>query len=320
MIRGSAAAFAFAFAIAPQAQAADQCDAHKTFAVVAHGGVISKPTEDAGRLAAMKAALTKARAALAKGASTLDVVETIVRTFEDSSMFNAGKGAIVNAAGFVEVDASIMEGHDLRSGSVASMTGIKNPVSAARLVMEKSPHVLMVGDRGEAYVKSLGAAAVTSSYFVNNKKSSAAEHGTVGAVALDRCGHIAAATSTGGFGVKVPGRVGDTPIVGAGVYANDEVGGFSATGHGEIFIRLSIAKDVADRMHYAHQSIDEAIYADIKQKLGAMKEEGALIGVDREGHVATAWSGDGLFRGFATDEEAAVVALHEGPTASKPRH
>ena len=319
----AAIVFALALAFSPHALAAEatRCDAHKAFAVVAHGGVISKPTEDEGRLAAMKQALTKARAALSKGAASLDVVETIVRSFEDSGIFNAGRGAIVNAGGFAEVDASIMDGRTLSSGAVASMTGIKNPVTAARLVMEESPHVLMVGDRGEIYVKSLGAESVSPGYFVKNKKQAAEPpHGTVGAVALDRCGHIAAATSTGGFGVKVPGRVGDSPIVGAGVYANDEVGGFSATGHGEIFIRFSIAKDVADRMQYGGQSIDEAMKAGIKDRLTAMKEEGALIGIDRDGHVVTMWSGTGLFRGFATESEAPVVALHEGPTASKPRH
>ncbi len=311
-----------AFALASPAFAAEPCDARKTFAVVVHGGVISKPTEDKGRLAAMKKALTDARGALAKGAVSLDVVETIVRTFEDSGIFNAGRGAVANAGGFVETDASIMDGRDLRSGAVASMTGIKNPVVAARLVMEKSPHVLMVGDRGETYVKSLGAESVPRDYFVKYKKRAGEvrPHGTVGAVALDRCGHSAASTSIGGFGVKVPGRVGDSPIVGAGVYANDEVGGFSATGHGEIFIRFSVAKDVAARMEYGGQSIEEALQTVIHDKLKAMKEEGALIGIDREGHVATAWSGTGLFRGFATDAEPPVVALHEGPSASQPRH
>lgn len=304
-----------------QAQTATRCDAQKHFAVVAYGGVLSKPTEDKGRLAAMKEALTKARAALAKGASSLDVVETMVRTFEDTGIFNAGRGAISNAQGFVETDASIMDGSELKSGAVASMLGIKNPVSAARLVMEKSPHVLMVGDRGEAYVKDLGAETVAANYFVNNKKPAQqkASPGTAGAVALDRCGHIAAATSTGGFGVKAPGRVGDSPIVGAGVYADDTVGGFSATGHGELFIRFSIAKDVADRMRYASQSMEAAMKANIQDKLGQMKEEGALIGIDRAGNVATRWSGAGLFRGFATEVEAPTVAVYEGPTASRPR-
>jgi beta-aspartyl-peptidase (threonine type) len=296
-----------------------KCAAHR-FAIVIHGGVISRSvTEEAERLAMMKQLLGSARALLKGGASALDTVESLVRQMEDTGIFNAGKGAISNAAGFVETDASIMDGNGLKSGAVASMIGLKNPVSAARLVMEKSPHVLMVGDRGEAFVRSLGAEAAPPEYFLKNRKGGAAPHGTVGAVALDRCGHIAAATSTGGFDAKVPGRVGDSPIVGAGVYADDAVAGFSATGHGEIFIRYSLAKDVADRMRYGGLSIDDALKAGVNDRLSPMNETGALIGLDRAGHVATAWNGVGLFRGFATDEEAPVVAVREGPTASKPR-
>lgn len=315
---GCLAALAAIAACAGASAAPASCSASARFAVVVHGGVISKSVaESEARLAIMKGALAKARDALKHGAAALDIVETAVRTFEDSGKFNAGKGAIHNTAGVVETDASIMEGTEQRSGAVASMLSIKNPVNAARLVMEKSPHVLMVGDRGEAFVRSLGAAAVTPDYFVNNAPEPS--HGTVGAVALDRCGHIAAATSTGGYTAKIPGRVGDTPIVGAGVYADDAVAGFSATGHGEVFIRFSLAKDVADRMRYGGQSMAEAMKADITDKLGAMKEEGALIGIDRAGHVETMYSGAGLFRGFATDEEAPVVAVNDGPSASRPR-
>ncbi len=300
-----------------------RCDANKTFAVVAHGGELSERVEDNGRLSAMRAALADARAALAHGASSLDVVETIIRNFEDSGIFNAGKGAIANAVGVVETDASIMDGREMNAGAVASMTGIKNPIHAARLVMEKSPHVLFVGDRGEATVKSLGAESVAPDYFIRNRKPSrpGPEHGTVGAVALDRCGHIAAGTSTGGYTGKWSGRVGDSPIIGASTYANDAVGGFSATGHGEHFIRFSISKDVADRMRYAGETIDAAMKDDLMGTLAPFKDaDGALIGIDAHGHVAMQWNRVGLFRGYATDEEAPVVAQYEGPTASKPRH
>jgi beta-aspartyl-peptidase (threonine type) len=139
----------------------------------------------------------------------------------------------------------------------------------------------------------------------------------VGAVALDRCGHIAAATSTGGYNAKIPGRVGDSPIVGAGVYADDRTAGFSATGHGEYFIRFSIAKDVADRMAYGHQSMDEAMHSDIQGKLAAFSDaDGALIGIDSHGHVAMMWNSAGLFRGYATDTEVPVVAEYRGRTDS----
>jgi beta-aspartyl-peptidase (threonine type) len=298
---------------------ADMCHAKSHFAVVAHGGEISQPVEGAERLSVMRDVLTSARDELAHGASGLDVVEFIVRKFEDSGAFNAGRGAIADREGIVETDASIMDGRDLSAGAVASMTAIKNPVHAARLVMEKSPHVLMVGDRGQAFVESVGAERVMPGYFRNNRKPGVVvDHGTVGAVALDRCGHIAAATSTGGYDAKIPGRVGDSPIVGAGVYADDKTAGFSATGHGEYFIRFSIAKDVADRMAYGGQSMKAAMAADLHDRLGPLKDgDGALIGIDRDGHIMTLWNSVGLFRAFATDEEAPVVAEYAGPAESR---
>lgn len=285
---------------------------------------MSTPILDVGRSDAMRAALTDARAQLAAGAHAVDVVEKIVMRFEDSGLFNTGKGAIANAAGQVETDASIMDGSSMAAGAVASMTHVKNPVHAARLVMDAGRHVLMVGDRGEAYVKSLGSEMVPMTYFIKAKAAAttapAAEHGTVGAVALDRCGHIAAATSTGGYDAKIPGRVGDSPIVGAGVYADDAVAGFSTTGHGEYFIRLSVPKDVADRMRYAHQSLAAAVKADIHDRLGAYKDaDGGMIGIDTHGNVAMDWNNVGMFRGYATDAEAPVVAEYGGPKASRPR-
>ena len=313
-------AFALAAASAPALAQGGQCTLRSHFAVVVHGGELSQPVKDNGRLAIMQAALVKARGELAAGASSLDVVEEIVRSFEDSGNFNTGKGAIADRAGIVETDAAIMDGNGLRAGAVASMTAIKNPVVAARLVMDRSPHVLMVGDRGQTWLQSVGAEMVPPSYFTNTSRPGAnnVEHGTVGAVALDRCGHIAAATSTGGYDAKIPGRVGDSPLVGDGVYANDAVAGFSASGHGEYFIRFNIAKDVADRMLYGHQSMHDAMQADLKGLLSQFKDgDGALIGIDKDGHVETMWNSVGLFRGFATDSEPPVVAEYEGPMSSK---
>lgn len=331
MLRVALFSSCFVFAVASASAADVPCKLQARFAVVVHGGEISAPLEAKDRLDIMRAALTKARTELAQGAASLDVVEEIVRGFEDSGAFNAGKGAIANAAGAVETDASIMDGNGLRSGAVASMLNVKNPVQAARLVMEGGRHVLLVGDRGEAYVKSLGAETVPDNYFLKSKPVDHAatgtpdhvgtpDHGTVGAVALDRCGHIAAATSTGGYDAKIPGRVGDSPIVGAGVYADDAVGGFSATGHGEYFIRFSVAKDVADRMRYGRQSLAAAMKADIHDRLGAYKDaDGALIGLDARGNVAMDWNAVGLFRGYATDTEAPTVAEYDGSKTSKPR-
>jgi beta-aspartyl-peptidase (threonine type) len=319
--RALVAALCFA-ALSPAAGAAQAtCTANTRYAIVVHGGEITEPVTSPGRLVAMREALIVAGESLGRGGASLDVVETVVRSFEDSGLFNAGKGAIANEKGFVETDASIMDGQGLRSGAVASMLHVKNPVHAARLVMETGRHALMVGDRGEAFARSLGAASVPDSYFVKTvpAKPKAPEHGTVGAVALDRCGHIAAATSTGGYDAKVPGRVGDSPIVGAGVYADDLVG-LSATGHGEYFIRLSVAKDVADRMRYGHQSLGAAMKGDIHDRLGAYKDaDGALIGVDRDGNVSMDWNAVGLFRGYATDAEAPIVAEYAGPKQNRPR-
>lgn len=316
-------ALAAAMAASPAtAVAAKSCHAQTTFAIVAHGGALSEKMDGGARLAEMTKALAEARASLAAGARSIDVVESVVRTFEDSGIFNAGRGAIADASGIVETDAAIMDGDGLRAGGVASMTRIKNPIHAARLVMDANRHVLMVGDRGQAYVEKLGATAVAKSYFIKTgmvERQAIPEHGTVGAVALDRCGHIAAATSTGGFDAKVPGRVGDSPIVGAGVYAADDVGGFSGTGHGEYYIRYNVSKDVADRMRYAHNSLDVAMKADIFSVLKPLDAEGGLIGVDAHGNVGMYWNTVGMFRGYATDIEAPVVAEYDGPTQSKPR-
>lgn len=309
------------------AQAGDACNARTRFAVVAHGGEFSSPmTDETGRLKVMRETLAKARDALRGGAHALDVVEMVVRAFEDSGAFNTGKGAIANRAGQVETDASIMDGRDMRAGSVASMTRLKNPVAAARLVMERTPHVLMVGDRGQEAVVALGAQTVEPSYFINTNHPKPApehtpEHGTVGAVVLDRCGHIAAATSTGGYDAKIPGRVGDAPIVGAGVYADDRVGGFSATGHGELFIRYSIAKDVADRMAYLNEPLAKAMRHDLYHRLDPKADgnDGALIGLDRHGNVVMMWNSVGMWRGFATDAEEPQVSYTAGVTESRPR-
>jgi beta-aspartyl-peptidase (threonine type) len=211
-------ALSFPFRAAAATPAPQTCRSQVVFAVAVHGGESSQKIEGSARLSAMRTALKKAQAELKDGARSIDVVEGIVRGFEDSGFFNAGRGAVANEAGLVETDAGIMDGDGLRSGAVASMTRLKNPIVAARLVMDADRHVLMVGDRGQAYAEKLGAISMPASYFLNTGKVTRKpvhmhdrpEHGTVGAVALDRCGHLAAATSTGGFDAKVPGRVGDS--------------------------------------------------------------------------------------------------------------
>jgi L-asparaginase / beta-aspartyl-peptidase len=308
--------------VTSDADAAGTCSAQARFAVAVHGGAQSKMRDGTAQLAAIKAALTAARADLQNGASAVDVVEKIVKAFEDSGRFNTGKGAIANAAGQVETDASIMDGNGLRSGAVASMTALKNPVAAARLVMEADRHVLVVGDRGQDYVLGLGAVRVTPDYFNNTGKPklepvSEKPHGTVGAVALDRCGHLAAATSTGGFDAKVPGRVGDSPIVGAGVYAADGVAAFSGTGHGEFFIRFNAAKDAADRIAYAHTPLATAMQQELFDVLKPVGAEGGMIGIDAKGNVALDYNSLGMLRGFATDRSEPAVAQYEGTKGTK---
>jgi L-asparaginase / beta-aspartyl-peptidase len=315
----AAAAILFCSLFCSGASAAEVCSAHTNFAVAVHGGVMSREHEGAARLAELKAALADARADLRRGASALDTVEKLVRRFEDSGLFNTGKGAIANAAGQVETDASIMDGNGLRAGAVASMTALRNPVAAARLVMEANRHVLVVGDRGQTYAQSLGAETVTPDYFTNTGKPKLEPkpHGTVGAVALDRCGHLAAATSTGGFDAKVPGRVGDSPIVGAGVYAADGVAAFSSTGHGEFFIRYNAAKDAADRIKYAKTPLAKALHTELFEVLKKAGGEGGMIGIDAKGRVALDYNSVGMFRGYATDRDEPQVAQYEGTMGTK---
>jgi beta-aspartyl-peptidase (threonine type) len=312
-------AAAGSLALLSSAASAGTCTAKTHFAVAVHGGATSNPMPGEARLQAMTAALATAREELKDGANAVDVVEKIVSTFEDSGRFNTGKGAIANQAGQVETDASIMDGNGLRAGAVASMTALKNPVKAARLVMDGGRHVLVVGDRGQDYVKSLGAQTVTADYYINTGKPKLDDkvHGTVGAVVLDRCGHMAAATSTGGFDAKVPGRVGDSPLVGDGVYAADGVAAFSATGHGEFFIRFNAAKDAADRIRYGKMGLKKALKTELFDVLKKAGGEGGLIGIDAKGHVALNYNGYGMFRGFATDRDAPQVAVEAGTMGSK---
>ncbi len=323
---GFAGAFCGATVLFCAGAVAGPCNTQDAFAIAVHGGAFGETMNGEARLATMRAALEKARASLKNGAASVEVVQQVVTAFEDSGAFNAGRGAIANAAGQVETDASIMDGNGLRSGAVASMTKLKNPVAAARLVMEAGRHVLVVGDRGQAYAERLGATAIAPAYFVNSgrPKGEAApgtppEHGTVGAVALDRCGHLAAATSTGGFDAKVPGRVGDSPLVGDGVYAADGVAAFSGTGHGEFFIRYNVAKDAADRIRYAKAPLAQAMKAGIFEVLKPLNAEAGLIGIDAQGNVGLYFNTLGMFRGFATDQEEAVVAQYDGAVASRPR-
>lgn len=297
------------------AQDAPACDAQDRFAIIVHGGTSSGEVRQE-RLDFITAMLTQRRAELASGASALDTVEAAIVAMEDSGLFNAGKAAITNRDGYVETDASIMDGRSLDAGAVASQRAIKNPIRAARLVMENTRHVMMVGDRGEAAVTALGAETVTPEDYFTRAKAKAAtqapkEHGTVGAAVLDRCGDLAAGTSTGGYDSKIPGRVGDSPIIGAGVYAANGIMAGSATGHGEFFIRHTAIRSAAARMEYGGMTLSEAVSAsiDAMDAAGTGRDgRGGIVAVDAQGNVAMPHTTVGMIHGTTSDRVAPMAS------------
>ncbi len=304
----------------------------KKYAMVIHGGagtILKKNMSEADELA-YKAALNKAldtgQAILEAGGSSSDAVVATIMIMEDSPLFNAGKGAVFAHSGQNEMDASIMRGTDLEAGAVGGVTHIKNPITAARAVMEKSEHVFMVGEGAEDFSKSQNIEIVDPSYFrterrweslqraINREKASGSnftelsenKFGTVGAVALDMNGNITAGTSTGGMTNKRYNRIGDSPIIGAGTYANDLTCGVSCTGHGEYFIRYAVAHDVSAMMEYGHKSVEEASDHIINEKLVKAGGSGGLIALDKDGNVAMPFNTAGMYRGYVNDIERYV--------------
>lgn len=260
--------------------------------------------------AALLAALRSGYAALDGGGSSLDAVVAAVVVLEDSPLFNAGRGAVFNAAGEHELDAAVMDGATRKAGAVAAVRRVKNPVLAARAVMERTPHVLLAGADADRFARAAGLTMVPPRYFSTRERTralvrarrdgaagAADRHGTVGAVALDRRGNLAAATSTGGYTNKMPGRVGDSPIIGAGTYADDRCA-VSGTGPGEYFMRAVLAHDVAARMRYRGESLAQAARRALA-RLARLGGDGGLIAVDRGGNVATPFVSEGMYRGVA---------------------
>lgn len=307
------------------------------YAIAIHGGagVISRDTPAEQRdayLASLRTILEHGRERLARGDSALDVAESVVRMLEDDPQFNAGKGAVYNEEGKHELDASIMDGRTLGCGAVAGVRTIKNPISLARLVMERTPHVLLMGDGAEAFADTTGVDRVPNSYFdtpkryealqkaleARKKPASAAPspvdeqpRGTVGCVVLDTHGNLAAATSTGGMTAKRHGRIGDTPIIGAGNYADNRACAVSCTGTGEEFIRHVIAYDVAARMLYKGLTLQQAAHAAVFETLKA--GDGGLIAVSRSGGIAMPFNSLGMFRGAADSRGRFEVAIWDTP-------
>jgi beta-aspartyl-peptidase (threonine type) len=251
--------------------------------------------------AGLARALDAGHAVLAKHGSAMDAVCAAVVELEDDPLFNAGRGACYNTDEKHELDASVMDGATLRAGAVAAVSRIRNPVLAARAVMERSRHVLLVGRGAERFAKRNGLAIVPQRYFstqtrlVALRKRIEGHHGTVGAVALDAGGNLAAATSTGGYTGKLPGRVGDSPIIGAGNYADNAACAVSGTGLGEAFIRGVLAYDVAARMRYLREPLAKAASVAMK-KLAGLKGDGGLIAVDHRGNIVMPFNSEGMYR------------------------
>lgn len=315
-----------------------------------HGGagVIRKgsltPEREKEYRAKLEEAVLAGYKTLQSGKSGLDAVETAIRMLEDSPLFNAGKGAVFTAEGKNELDASIMEGKSLMAGAVAGLRHVKNPITLARAVMERSPHVMMVGDGAEKFAKEMNIELVEEKYFwtqerwdglqrviqQEKEKQKAAQEGkkvsqnapdlrlepenkfgTVGAVALDSNGNLSAGTSTGGMTYKKFGRVGDAPIIGAGTYANNDSCAVSATGWGEFFIRIGVARDIAALMEYQAMPIQKAADRVIKEKLQKLGGDGGIIAIDKFGNMAISFNSEGMYRAYIAADGKAVVEIYK---------
>jgi isoaspartyl peptidase/L-asparaginase-like protein (Ntn-hydrolase superfamily) len=252
---------------------------------------------------------------LHSGGASLDAVTAAVVALEDDPLFNAGRGAVYNAAGRHELDASIMEGATLRAGAVAAVSRIRNPVLAARAVMEKSAHVLLAGKGAEDFARRCGLAFAPVSYFHSAHRLAALKrglkrhHGTVGAVALDRRGNLAAGTSTGGYTGKLPGRVGDSPVIGAGTYADNATCAVSGTGWGEAFIRVALAHEICARLKYRNETLARAARAALKQ-VARIGGDGGLVAVDRHGAIVMPFNSEGMFRACIRADGRRLVAIY----------
>jgi len=318
----------------------------KKYVMVIHGGagtILKKnmsPEKEAAYIAALTKALNAGYAEIKAGKSSLDAVEATIHVLENDPHFNAGKGAVFTHDGRNELDAAIMDGKTLMAGSVAGVTTIKNPISAARAVMEKSEHVMMVGAGADQFAKEVGLEIVNPKYFWTKERwdglqqaikedstKAVLDHGskkselfgiknhdykfgTVGCVALDQAGNLAAGTSTGGMTNKKYGRVGDAPIIGAGTYCNNETAGISCTGWGEFYIRNVVAKTISDLMEYKGLSVTEASKIAL-DKVGKMGGDGGLIALDKKGNMTMAFNTEGMYRGAITADGKIEVSIYK---------
>ncbi len=318
----------------------------KKYVIVIHGGAgtILKKNMTPEKEAAYKAALTQALRVgyetLKKGKTSIDAVEAAIHVLEDSPLFNAGKGAVFTHDGRNELDAAIMNGKTLEAGAIAGVTTIRNPISGARAVMEKSEHVMMVGDGADKFAREVGLTIVDPKYFWTKERwdglqqaikedstKAVLDHGskksmllgtknhdykfgTVGCVALDNAGNLAAGTSTGGMTNKKYGRVGDAPIIGAGTYCNNATAGISCTGWGEFYIRNVVAKTISDLIEYKGIGVAEASRI-VLDKVGKMGGDGGLIALDKKGNVAMPFNTEGMYRGTITADGKIDVQIYK---------
>ncbi len=305
------------------------------YAMVIHGGAGTIKKENMSDdmyqqyYNALDTALSIGEKILKEGGSSLDAIEKTIHFMEDSPLFNSGKGAVFTNAGTNELDASIMDGANRNAGAVGGITNVKHPISAARAVMEKSEHVMMVGEGAEKFAKANGLEIVDPEYFKTERRWNSlqkilakeestghvsdfkdSKYGTVGAVALDKAGNIAAGTSTGGMTNKKYNRIGDSPIIGAGTFADNLTCGVSCTGHGEFFIRYAVAYDVAARMEYKLESVQEAAEFIVNEKLVKAEGSGGLIALDAKGNVSMPFNTPGMYRGYIKPNEK-VIAMYQ---------
>ena len=316
-----------------------------SYAMVIHGGagtILKKNITDekeAAYRAKLEQALRAGQSVLAGGGSALDAVEVTINLMEDSPLFNAGKGAVFNHEGRNEMDASIMDGRNIDAGAVAGVRHIKNPISLAREVMENSKHVMLAGDGAEEFAQSRNIELVDARYFKTENRMRQLERakarelsavitddkfagygdpidpdnkfGTVGAVALDKDGNIAAGTSTGGMTNKRWNRIGDSPVIGAGTYADNKSCGVSSTGHGEYFIRATVARDICAMMEYKGVSLDTAATQIIHHKLVDMGGTGGIVALDKDGNISMTFNTEGMYRGYVKGQSEPAVYIYK---------
>lgn len=302
------------------------------YAIVIHGGAGTilreemSPEKEAAYKAALNAALDIGEKILKDGGNAMDAVEQTIRSLEDNPLFNAGKGAVFNHDGINELDASFMDGATRNAGAVGGVTIVRNPITLARAVMEQSPHVMLTGRGAEAFAIENGIDTVAPSYFFTQERWDALQRakavekqkesgmpaksnhkmGTVGCVVRDKQGNLAAGTSTGGMTNKRWNRLGDSPVIGAGTFADNNTCAISCTGHGEFFIRYVVAYDVAALMEYKSLSLEDATNMVVMDKLVKAGGEGGLIAVDKNGNVAMPFNSEGMYRGYSRPGERVV--------------